>query len=484
MSKNRQIGQYLAEFYRMRLTHSDPAVVKHTLEELCYLKRNGWLLRPVDRNAIEHVVSGLFPRHRTNQRLVMWAVNFLILYSPVGINVPEVRAITQRPDIIPELFISCLAYLYRFDDQGLWIESQYGDSAIDLALARSRVFSAKRAGNSELSIDIEKATIGVLQGALVGIGTDVLPPSVLHPKYAYDLVIGELVQHDNPRVRQYSLWAVTENDNLSWSNTRLKAHELFAQPSNVRRWGLRLFAQEQLSSPDGIDGLAEFARDPDAESREGLALGLPLKSIDGADLVLSDWYMKEEDESVQNALLRHIGANALQNAGFQEITIQAFRASGEDSPRRALLYEATKGTRVYTTLREEAYRSESGTLNFGNMMGTNVTNITVNGNIQGGAVSVGSGTVNVSGSVWNSHTGLSESIREASSEVEASKVLNDTERQDLLADLRELAAADDLPKAKTKAGHIKDKGLALAKVVGGAALGAVLSALANQVIAL
>lgn len=118
------------------------------------------------------------------------------------------------------------------------------------------------------------------------------------------------------------------------------------------------------------------SRDPIAEARSGLALGLGGTYFDGLEALVIDWFINEPDSEVSQHLLDHMIRQSEDCASYSALVLEIYEKEPTGSSLRKRMETTAAGTILYSRLRQ-IDRSDDL---FGGV--TNVTNNTFN--IKGG----------------------------------------------------------------------------------------------------
>lgn len=119
-----------------------------------------------------------------------------------------------------------------------------------------------------------------------------------------DLLI-QLNSHDDPKVAEYSIWALHHSDDGSFTDSTILPHQIFNQEPNVRRWLYRLIMKDLNSTLVNLDLIKEaIDNEQDISAREGLAKGLrEYADSDNIKQILTKWFEAEQSERVKLVLL-------------------------------------------------------------------------------------------------------------------------------------------------------------------------------------
>jgi len=157
----------------------------------------------------------------------------------------------------------------------------------------------------------------------------------LHPRYENGDIVRALAQHDDAIVRQYSVWAVTENSELDLQHLGISFDRTEAEPENVQAKLLELGASSIVDLTERQDLIIAGSSYPSALAREGLAKGLLRSFYDGLEGVTLDWARTEGDMRVRVLLAEHFGRYADCQPSYEDMA-QDLAAEGGDLRRYIL----------------------------------------------------------------------------------------------------------------------------------------------------
>ena len=184
-------------------------------------------------------------------------------------------------------------------------------------------------------------------------------------------------------------------------------------------------------------------RDPSAEARSGLALGLKDTYFDGLETIILDWFTTEPDQDVRHSLLDHMIKQSPSCATYEVMVLEIYEKEPVGSSLRKRMEAAAAGMALYGKFKA---MDESLDLFKGVTLVTNKT-FNISGNIQGGAVSIGGNAEN-SGPVslhYNQQTVAAIQSELSRLERELHEVAIDREIQKALLDQVQAAKANPSP---------------------------------------
>jgi hypothetical protein len=177
-------------------------------------------------------------------------------------------------------------------------------------LAAMQTVTAAQLGKVQLKIDIESADAELLKLALIVIGLNRDIQHLLHPRFENGDLVRVLGQHDDAIVRQYSVWAVTENAALDLRHLGIPFDRTETEPENVQAKLLELGASSIVDLTERHDLILAGSSYQSVLAREGLAKGLLRTFHDGLEGVTLDWSRTEAEMRVRVLLAEHFGRYA------------------------------------------------------------------------------------------------------------------------------------------------------------------------------
>ena len=296
---------------------------------------------------------------------------------------------------------------------------------------------------SALPINVETASPDMLKLALVVVGLDRAPENMMHPRHENHALVKALGSHHDNIVAQYTVWAITENPSLNLGDLGVDIKLVEEQPANVRAWIFRLIAMTAEDAERNFEYVELGSRDPAAEARVGLSLGLKGTYFDGLEALVIYWFVNESDPEVRQHLLDHMIRQAASCASYEALSLEIYEKEPTGSSLRKRMESTAAGTALYSKLERVDL---SGDL-FGG--GTNVTNNTFNikGGIQGGAVSLGGDAKNSGTTTIHYNPQTIEAIESELSKLERElhQATVDSALKQRMLDLVQAAKADPTP---------------------------------------
>lgn len=208
----------------------------------------------------------------------------------------------DEPEIVAAA-VAALSRMYHGHFEAV-PELSFVDPSVRI-LAAMQTTDVDKLDLSSLSINIDKSDKEVLKLALLVVGMNKDIQNLLHPRYSNGTIVKQLGQHDDPIVRQYSVWSVLENKQLTLADLGISFDMIGAQPSNVQAKLLQLAAEREsdLKTRHRIIHEGSFNELP--EARLGLAKGLKLSYYDGLEDLTISWFDVENDPDVIELLAEH-----------------------------------------------------------------------------------------------------------------------------------------------------------------------------------
>lgn len=344
-----------AAYLRYELSSNNPRRQKTALQDLCRLARTGLSFRPEAKASFEHMVAGLTV-NASDAKVVRWGLNTIARIGTVA-NTAESAKIALRlhpddPEIVAAA-VSALAALYR---GRIPAEVAMGD--IDPAtrmLAAMQTVAPKLLDAVSLAIDIDIADAELLKLALVVVGLNRDIQHLLHPRHDNGVIVRALGQHDDPIVRQYSVWAVTENTRLGIEHLGIPFGGIWREPPNVQA-KLFQFAPSAIADPvERQDLIIAGTNLPSVEAREGLAKGLTHTFYEGLQDVTIHWARTESDDRVLLPLAEHFARHAGEVPSYRDEALALYDRGAVFQERVRL---GAEGTTLYAEVRSGADRMQ------------------------------------------------------------------------------------------------------------------------------
>lgn len=299
------ISSRQAAFLKFEIENGDGRRRKVALQELSRQYRLGNQLNAETRNALEKLINGIV-LNDSDKKVVRWCLNALARFGNRQNCSKYVQiALTQYVED-PEIVAAGVAALSRMYDGNLDLVPELNslDPAIRI-LAAMQTTEVGKLDVSKLSIDIDKADVEVLKLALLTVGLNRDIQNLLHPRHENGTIVKQLCQHDDPIVKQYSVWSVMENKRLTLKDLGICFSRINDEPVNVQAKLLQLAAERE---PDLIrrheiiyDG--SYNAFPDA--RMGLAVGVRNAYFTGLEDITLNWYDGEANSEIRELIAEH-----------------------------------------------------------------------------------------------------------------------------------------------------------------------------------
>lgn len=342
-----------AAYLRYELNSNDPRRQKTALQDLCLLARTGLTFRPEAKASFEQMVAGLTV-NASDVKVVRWGLNAIARIGTVANTAESAKVALRRHEGDPEIVaaaVSALAALYRGR-----IPPEVAIGGVDPAtrmLAAMQTVAPKLLDAVSLAIDIDTADAELLKLALVVVGLNRDIQHLLHPRHENGAIVRALGQHDDPIVRQYSVWAVIENARLGIEHLGIPFEAIEREPPNVQAKLLQL-APDVIADPIERQGIIIAGTNlPSVEAREGLARGLAYNFYDGLQDVTISWARTETDDRVLLPLAEHFARHAGEAPSYREEAL-VFHDRGPEFRERVRL--GAEGTSLYAEVRSGADR--------------------------------------------------------------------------------------------------------------------------------
>lgn len=349
LSKTR-ISDLEAAFLKFELDSLDARRQKTALQDLCRRYRSGQTLGPEARRDFE-VRAGYLAVNAHDPKVIRWALNTIArLGTQQGAANSVTSALTRHaedPEIVGAA-IAALAALYRGAIPALPSTAPIPPEM--RVLAALQTVTAAQLGTVQLRIDIDRADAELLKLALIVIGLNRDIQHLLHPRYANGDIVRALGQHDDAIVRQYSVWAVTENHALGLEHLGIPFERTEAEPDNVQAKLLELGASTIIDLTERQDLILAGSSYPSVLAREGLAKGLLQSFYDGLGDITLDWVRTEADPRVRVLLAEHFGRYSDRLPSYEDMAID-LAAEGRDLRRHVL--RGAEGKRLQAKLQRE-----------------------------------------------------------------------------------------------------------------------------------
>lgn len=380
-------------YLKNQIESGDSQRTKIALQQLCKHYRSGYRIHPNQLVGVEQSIVGLLYTQGRDEKVRRWALNALARLGREPNCAEAIMHTLKQFSHDPQTSAAAIAAIYRMSRTASELLRKLSFDEQMVTLAALQHVDSNRLDLSALPLNVETASADLLKLGLVVVGLNRAPANMFHPRHEYPEIVRVLGGHHDTIVSQYSVWAITENNTLGLADLGIDVRNIEQLPTNVRAWVLRLIAMTPEDAERNFEYLELGSRDPSAEARTGLAVGLRDTYFDGLDAFMLDWFTSEPDADVRSYLIDHMIRQAVQSPNCQEMVVDLYEKEPPGSALRERMEATAAGTAMYAKFKQV---DQSADL----FKGMSVTNNTYNisGGIQGGAISVG-GTASNDGAV-------------------------------------------------------------------------------------
>lgn len=376
------------DYLKSQIETGHASRTKNALQQICKYYRIGLRIRPDQLSGIEQSIVGLIYTQRRQEKVRRWALNALARLGREANCIEVVKHVLQDFSHEPQTMAAAIAATYRMSKRPTEILATLDSDPQIITLAALQHIDAEKLDLSALPLDVEAAEPHLLQLALVVVGLDRAPINLLNPRHTNAEMVKALGGHHDNIVSQYSVWAITENPFLGVKDLGLDIRDIEAQPTNVRSWVFQLLASTPTDAEENFEYIALGAGDPEAEARTGLAVGLKDTFFDGLENITIDWFISESDPEVSQVLMDHLIKQARHCQSYEPLVLEFYEKEPRESQMRQRMEVVAAGTPLYIKMKQIDV-DDSGDLFRRRDIVTNNNTFNINGNIQGGAVSLG-----------------------------------------------------------------------------------------------
>jgi hypothetical protein len=332
---------------QLLIAHGDPEQRKRGLQKLCCLYEQGVRLSNA-RLIAQTLNSLLFSQPKKVRR---WALRAISLLRDRSANLEAVTALLPTVESDPEVLSWAVAAIFAItnDEDALRILRSHGIALNGALLLASAQHAAKlREMLSSHRVDIDNDSALELRLASLLLGFDIAPEHMFSDHHENRSVVGELNRHPDNLVAQYSVWAIRENPALGLSDLGFPLKDIESRPANVRSWTYQLVSRDTDSFDDNLDLLECAAFDDESKAREGMAIGIRERWVDGMDYIIIDWTARENDVATMSYLYEHMAAQSDQSPAYSELIRRIYADAKYNALQRAQLEVAASGTSLYS----------------------------------------------------------------------------------------------------------------------------------------
>ncbi|MCI1000678.1 CHAT domain-containing protein [Ochrobactrum sp. C6C9] len=337
-------------FLKFEIENGDARRRKVALQDLSRRYRQGDKLNSEGRSSFEKTINGIVLSDG-DRKVVRWCLNALARLGTRQGSSTYVAAVMKQHEEDPEIVaaaVAALSHLYHGN-----LEAVPGLSVLDPSvrlLAAMQTTDAHKLDLSRLTIDIDKADKEILKLALLVIGLNKDIQNLLHPRHSNGTIVKQLGQHDDPIVRQYSVWSVMENRHLTLADLGIPFDTIGSQPANVQAKLLQLAAERENDLKLRHQIIHEGTFNDIPEARLGLAKGLLHSYYDGLEDLTIRWFDVEENPDVLALVAEHFARFSDECGPYFEKALEIVEATPKLTERILLgaegrsLYVKIKGS--------------------------------------------------------------------------------------------------------------------------------------------
>ena len=219
----------------MQLDQISPEIKENGLERLCKWYRTGYRLR--QPHPFRQRFSALL--HHPSPKVVRWTFNAIALAGSKSENLlPTLEAI-ERNSRDDDVLGAGVAALIALTNPPSVIEEL---AKINIPLQGAPLLAAAQQSDAfmdELSknrVKPDTASASELRFATILVGLNKAPKNLFEPRHDNETIVGVLNDHDDKLVAQYSIWAISENPDLSIKHLKIPIADTSSKPENIRGW--------------------------------------------------------------------------------------------------------------------------------------------------------------------------------------------------------------------------------------------------------
>ncbi|WP_340237353.1 CHAT domain-containing protein [Sulfitobacter pontiacus] len=257
-------------------------------------------------------------------------MNSIALFGRQENTAQSVEFAVKKHEANPEIVaaaVSALAALYRGQIPNLASLKNIPPETQLLAAMQNVPASLLELGG--LAIDLSQADTEILKLALIVVGLNKDIKNLFHPQHNNGDIVRELGQHDDKIVRQYSVWAVIENDLLTVDHLGIQFDALENEPENVQSKLLQLGASSLADLAERQSLIIRGSNLPSIDAREGLSKGLAKTYYEGLQDATLSWFETEDSKRVQLVLAEHFARFSNESPSYLEKALELDEIGGE-----------------------------------------------------------------------------------------------------------------------------------------------------------
>ena len=318
-----RISDQQTAFLKYEIDSNDPRRQKVALQEICRLYRSGYSFSSEGKVNFELTIGGLVV-NSSDQKVVRWGLNAIARLGTQANTLQSVQHALRRHETDPEIVasaVSALAALCR--GQIPELPGLKNVPPVVQVLSAMQTVPPSLLNVGQIRIDVSNADKEVLKLALIIIGINKDIQNLLHPRFENGDLVRDLGNHDDDIVRQYSVWAVIENNRLNISHLGIPFSDIERQPSNVQSKMLELGAKSLQDPSERHALIIHGCNLPSVEAREGLCRGVINEFYDGLPDVTTQWFDTEESRRVKLLLAEHFARKAAESPTYYEKAVES-----------------------------------------------------------------------------------------------------------------------------------------------------------------
>ena len=406
---------------------------------------------------------------QADSKVSRWCLNGLALFGTHKASGPAVLQALSRLEDDPDSLAAGIAAVYRlFPDPSAALRHLSFDEQM-LVLAALQHASPSEVDTRCLPLRVDTASPELLKLALIVAGLKRAIPNLFDPAHSNAEMVKALGSHQDPIVSQYTIWAVTENSELSISDLGIDLNTIEGRPANVRAWLYQVVGKKEASARKHRDIVRLGTTDDAADARRGLATGLEHTYYDDLRVLILEWFFHELDGEVRNQLMRHLIKHAHVCPEYETAVMNEYASELLGAEARQRMEASAAGTSMFQKFREYQLSGRQKDFFLGRTtVNSTVTNI---GTIQAGAVAVG-GNVENSGTISGYNHQVIGQIRNTLADAENHVLaLADTVplKQEALADINAARTEPSPARISKVVSTLRKIGAAMGGIIGAGA---------------
>jgi len=342
-----------ASFIRYELENGDDRRKKVALQEIARIYRSGGRFSPQARNGLELTINGLLSAPQ-DEKVTRWCLNCIAQMGTRDGSMLSVERALQQQVANPEIIAAAVAAAAKLYAGRLEDCTALGSVQPEIrTLAALQVTSPAKLDLSGFEIHVDTADDEVLKLALITVGLNRAFENMFHPRHSNGELVRALGQHDNIIVKQYAVWSIIENAELSIKNLGISLSSIENEPPNVQSKLLQLAAEQVTDLKERHDIIHKGSFLPTIDAREGLARGLLGVFYEGLPDITLDWFDVEGNNRVKKLLAEHFARFGAECSAYE---MRAIELLERDPSLKRHLYLGAEGTALFGKLKANDLR--------------------------------------------------------------------------------------------------------------------------------